>query len=169
MRLPLEGKVPPQINRDTTLRSPALPRSDITSATMPWVRLIISCAARRVKVSMRMREGSVPLSTRCAVRCARVLVLPVPAPARISSGPALTPPLSATAVPNVAARRCPGLSVSKAFGLVFIIRVILYVYPDVDATHVTSRSIAYLTFYVRGGRSHTCATFSDHRHPYPWH
>ena len=47
----------------------------------------ISIAARRVKVSSMMRAGSTPLSTRCATRCASVLVLPVPAPAIISSGP----------------------------------------------------------------------------------
>src|SRR3974390_803977 len=83
---------------------------------------------------MRMREGSVPFSTRCAVRCASVLVLPVPAPARMRSGPALTPPLSGTGVPKVAPRRCMGFSRSNAFGLAFIIIVpVLYVYPDRDA------------------------------------
>ena len=44
-------------------------------------------AARRVNVSSRMRSGRTPDSTRCATRCASVLVLPVPAPAMISSGP----------------------------------------------------------------------------------
>src|ERR1019366_4939618 len=70
---------------------------------------------------MRMRAGSVPFSTKWAVRCANVLVLPVPAPANMSIGPALTP-LSGTAVPNVAARRCDGFSESNADGLAFIIR-----------------------------------------------
>ena len=32
------------------------------------------------------RRGSAPFSTRCATRCVSVLVLPVPAPAMISSG-----------------------------------------------------------------------------------
>src|SRR6267142_3773844 len=87
---------------------------------MIWVRLIISWAARRVKVSMRMRAGSTPFSTKCAVRCAKVLVLPVPAPANISIGPALTP-WFCTGTPKVAARRCDGLSESNAVGLAFII------------------------------------------------
>ncbi len=43
-------------------------------------------AARREKVSSRMRRGSAPLTTRCATRCASVLVLPEPAPAMTSSG-----------------------------------------------------------------------------------
>ena len=47
---------------------------------------IISCAARRLKVSRRIRAGSTPLTTSQATRCARVAVLPVPAPAMTSSG-----------------------------------------------------------------------------------
>src|SRR5690606_1301992 len=35
--------------------------------------------------------GSAPLTIRCATRCARVLVLPDPAPAMTSSGPATFP------------------------------------------------------------------------------
>ena len=57
------------------------------SPTIRCVRRVISSAARRVKVSSRMRSGFAPDSTRCATRCASVLVLPVPAPAIISSGP----------------------------------------------------------------------------------
>jgi len=57
-----------------------------TVATMRCARRVISCAARRVKVSSRIRSGLTPSSTRCATRCASVLVLPVPAPAMISSG-----------------------------------------------------------------------------------
>src|SRR3974377_524798 len=92
---------------------------------------------------MRMREGSVPFNTRCAARGASVLVLPVPAPARMRSGPALTP-FSGTGVPKVAPRRCMGFSRSNAFGLAFIIIVpVLYVYPDRDAIlaklHAASR------------------------------
>src|SRR6185295_12226814 len=66
------------------------------SATMRCARRVISSAARREKVSSRMRSGAAPASSRCATRCASVFVLPVPAPARISSGPS----------PNVAASRC---------------------------------------------------------------
>jgi hypothetical protein len=50
-------------------------------------RRVISAAARRVKVNRRIRCGSVPLRTRRATRWASVLVLPVPAPATIKSGP----------------------------------------------------------------------------------
>ena len=53
---------------------------------MRSTRRVISAAARREKVSSRMRRGSAPLTIRCATRCASVLVLPVPAPAMISSG-----------------------------------------------------------------------------------
>ena len=49
-------------------------------------------AARREKVSSRMRRGSAPLTIRCATRCASVLVLPEPAPAMTSSGPATLAP-----------------------------------------------------------------------------
>ena len=45
-----------------------------------------------------------PPAIRCATRCASVLVLPVPAPATISSG----------ALPAQAASRCRGLSLSNA-------------------------------------------------------
>src|SRR5258708_6955867 len=122
---------------------------------MICVRLIISWAARRVKVSMRMRAGSTPFSTKCAVRCAKVLVLPVPAPANISRGPALTP-WSATGVPKVAARRCDGLSESNAVVLAFIMEVmpVLYVYPDRDAIRLqTALRIAHSGPRARGGRS----------------
>jgi hypothetical protein len=70
------------------------------SPTMVWVRRIISWAARRVKVSMRMRAGSTPFSTRCAARCASVLVLPVPAPGQDQQG---TGPASSS-VPNALVR-----------------------------------------------------------------
>ena len=49
-------------------------------------RRVISSAARRVKVSSRMRLGSAPRRIRWATRCASVLVLPEPAPAMIRSG-----------------------------------------------------------------------------------
>ena len=66
-------------------------------ATSRSARRIISCAARRLNVSSRMRAGSTPLSTSQATRCASVAVLPVPAPAMISSGVASTPPRGAEA------------------------------------------------------------------------
>ncbi len=125
---------------------------------MVWVRRIISCAARRVKVSIRMRAGSTPFSTRCAVRCARVLVLPVPAPAKMSSGPASTP-LSGTGVPKVAARRCCGLSESNAVALAFIIRACRY------CTYIQIATQCFGTYWqdraLRGPR----ARRADHRPP----
>ena len=60
----------------------------------------ISAAARRVKVSRQMRDGWSPRVIRWATRCASVAVLPVPAPAMISSG----------SLPCWAALRCWGLS-----------------------------------------------------------
>jgi hypothetical protein len=60
---------------------------------MRSARRNISWAARRVKVSNRIRSGATPLRNRCATRCASVLVLPVPAPAMMSSGPAEKPAL----------------------------------------------------------------------------
>ena len=53
---------------------------------MPSTRRVISWAARRVKVSSRMRRGSMPLERCHATRWASVVVLPVPAPATMSSG-----------------------------------------------------------------------------------
>ena len=45
-----------------------------------------SAAARRVKVKSRIRLGSMPWAISQATRCTSVAVLPVPAPAMISSG-----------------------------------------------------------------------------------
>ena len=59
-----------------------------TSPAMRSMRRFISTAARREKVINRMRRGSAPARIRWATRCASVLVLPVPAPAMTSSGPA---------------------------------------------------------------------------------
>src|SRR5665647_2446876 len=68
---------------------------------------------RRVNVSSRMRRGSAPRLMRCATRCTSVAVLPVPAPATMSSGPS----------PCFAAASCSGLSSSSMggppFGAVF--------------------------------------------------
>ena len=51
------------------------------AVTMRSTRRSISAAARRENVSNRMQPGSAPLTIRWATRCARVLVLPEPAPA----------------------------------------------------------------------------------------
>lgn len=58
-------------------------------------RRVRSDAARREKVISRMRRGSAPFFSRRATRCAKVLVLPDPAPAMIKSG----------SLPNSTARR----------------------------------------------------------------
>jgi len=85
--LPIEWNVPLQVSR--CAMAAAVPPSASSSAflVMSCARRRISVAARRVKVSIRMRAGSTPLITRCATRCASVSVLPVPAPATISMGP----------------------------------------------------------------------------------
>src|SRR5690348_1013367 len=77
-----------------------------------YARRRISVAALRVKVSIMMRAGSTPWITRCATRWASVSVLPVPAPATISSGPDLKP-FSGSGSPWVAARRWGPLSFAK--------------------------------------------------------
>src|ERR1035437_7574311 len=50
-------------------------------------RSCISRAALLVKVTARIFPGATPLAMRCAMRNVMTRVLPVPAPARISSGP----------------------------------------------------------------------------------
>src|ERR1035438_3270830 len=52
-----------------------------------WMRSCISRAALLVKVTARMLAGGTPLAMRWAMRNVMTRVLPVPAPARISSGP----------------------------------------------------------------------------------
>src|SRR6266568_2868619 len=65
-----------------------------------WTRSCISRAALLVKVTARMFPGATPLAMRWAMRNVMTRVLPVPAPARINTGPF-----------NVsAAWRCWGLS-----------------------------------------------------------
>ena len=83
-------KVPP------TTRSAALAPRGMTRASM-------SSAARRVNVSSRIRLAGVPWLRSQPARATRVRVLPVPAPARTSSGPDW----------YVAARRWSSLSPSR--------------------------------------------------------
>ena len=82
-----------------------------TSATF-WIsasgislatRSCISRAALLVKVTPRMLPGAIPRSTMCAMRKVMTRVLPVPAPARISTGPRIVS----------TACRCCGLSVNS--------------------------------------------------------
>ena len=54
-----------------------------TEAKIRSARRVISAAARREKVSNMMRPGGVPVAIRWATLCAKVSVLPVPAPAMI--------------------------------------------------------------------------------------
>ena len=58
----------------------------------------ISSEALRVNVRSMIRTGSIPCDTSQGTRAARVLVLPVPAPAMARTGPS----------PIVAARSCSG-------------------------------------------------------------
>ena len=81
------------------------------AAMMRSARRSISAAARREKVSSRMRPGSAPLTVKCATQCAKVWVLPEPAPAMTSNGPAMFAPFVAT--PCSTARRCSGFKVSR--------------------------------------------------------
>ena len=67
-------------------RAPRRPRAQIAARAAAATRRLSSAAARREKVASMMRFGSAPESTRCATRCASVLVLPTPAPAMTSSG-----------------------------------------------------------------------------------
>ena len=60
-------KVPDQTSRAGARVAPK------AVAMMRSARRSISAAARREKVSSRMRPGSAPLTIRCATRCARVL------------------------------------------------------------------------------------------------
>ena len=81
-RAPMAWNVPDQASASAV--APALgPRA---CAAMRSTRRCISAAARREKVRSMMRRGSAPQTTRCATRCASVLVLPVPAPAMMRSG-----------------------------------------------------------------------------------
>ena len=74
---------------------------------MPSTRRSISAAARRVNVSRRMRPGSVPSAILQATRWARVAVLPVPAPATISSG----------SLPCRTAERCSSFSSARTVAI----------------------------------------------------
>ncbi len=67
-----------------------------------------SCAARREKLSSRMRCGSAPSSTSRATRELSVSVLPEPAPAITSSGGAR--PRAPSSRPSKTAARCSSLS-----------------------------------------------------------
>src|SRR5687768_10592013 len=80
------------------------PQTRPSSRAPAEARDTISRAARRVKVSSRIRSGATPRSTNRATRQARVHVLPEPAPATTRSGP----PTCSTAA------RCSGFSRSKA-------------------------------------------------------
>jgi transposase InsO family protein len=63
----------------------------MASAVMRSTRRINSFAARRENVSNKIRRGSAPSTVSFATIWASVLVLPVPAPATIKSGPAGLP------------------------------------------------------------------------------
>ena len=87
------------------------------------VRSSIWRAARRVKVSRRMRSAGVPVASNHATRAERAVVLPVPAPARTRSGPPswLTAARWASLSSSIQANICsivadPGPAESRAIG-----------------------------------------------------
>ncbi len=109
IRCAMAWKVPPQI------RSAA-------GASGGQARASMSSAALRVKVSSRIRLAGMPCSRSQAARATSVPVFPVPAPARISSGPPscaaaarcssfrpASAPGAVTAGPSQAARSWPGM------------------------------------------------------------
>ena len=69
------------------------------SASSDATRSRISPAALLVKVTARIADGGTWLrgDQMCAMRCVMTRVLPLPAPARISSGPSVCSPLRAAA------------------------------------------------------------------------
>ena len=81
-RAPMLWKVPAQ---GRLAGASIAPRLSTRCSTLP-ARLPISVAARREKVSSKMRCGSAPATIKRATLCASVLVLPEPAPAITSSG-----------------------------------------------------------------------------------
>src|SRR5688572_31415971 len=105
-------------------------RARTADATARCARRVISSAARRVKVRSSTRSAGTPARSRYATRCARVLVLPVPAPAITSSGPAATPP-SGFVSPCLTASRWAALSESKSWeaSIAPNYRTRLYGYP----------------------------------------
>ena len=106
-RAPMAWNVP---DHETCRNAPG---RDVSAAacTMRLTRSVISNAARRENVRSRIRPGSVPFTMRLATRLASVVVLPEPAPAMISSGPAAS--ADSSPIPNVAARRWSALRVSR--------------------------------------------------------
>ena len=81
-----------------------MPPQTVPSVRLPvspkalLARRNISSEALRVNVRSMIRPGSIPCDTSQATRAARVLVLPVPLPAMVGTGPS----------PAVAARSCSG-------------------------------------------------------------
>ena len=59
------------------------------SPTRPSIRSRISRAALLVKVMARICQAITPMSTSLATRWVSTLVLPLPAPAKIKSGPSV--------------------------------------------------------------------------------
>src|SRR5437867_2867286 len=99
MRAPSEWKV----EMVTRLGLPSL--SCVLRPSSCVTRSFISRAALLVKVTARMFSARIPLSRiMCAMRQVITRVLPVPAPARMSTGPSVV----------LTARRCSGLSEVKS-------------------------------------------------------
>src|SRR5688572_13549309 len=79
------------------------PSSSLRRGSMPVTRSLISRAALLVNVTARILAGKIPRLIMCAMRQVITRVLPVPAPARIKTGPFIV----------ATARRCSGLSESR--------------------------------------------------------
>src|ERR1700726_410017 len=102
---PMEGPGPKRIGHDTGVVADHPARDPLDPPRH------LGGGPRREKVISRILRGSAPLTIKWATRCARVLVLPDPAPAMTSSGAPGAASFSRT--PCSTARRCSGLSFSR--------------------------------------------------------
>src|SRR6266404_6500576 len=135
-RAPMPWNVPAQASASVMM--PAL--SPITLRAIRPTRFVISDAARRENVISRMRRGSAPLTIRWATRCARVLVLPDPAPAITRSG---SPDVqSGSVTPCSTARRCSELRPSRWADATDMLESSLYEVKDHECLGCSQRPLA---------------------------
>src|SRR3989337_2402635 len=90
VKLLLRPMAPPsrrRIRAQMAWKVPMVASRAASSPISPALRPRISLAALLVEVTATICHGFVPGATRYATRCARTLVLPDPAPARMRSGP----------------------------------------------------------------------------------
>src|SRR6266576_3439192 len=135
-RAPLPWNVPAQVRASVV--TPAL--SPKAFREIRSTRFVISAAARRENVISRMRRGSAPLTIRWATRCARVLVLPDPAPAITRSG---SPDVqSGSVTPCSTARRCSELRPSRWADATDRLESSLYEVKDHECLGCSQRPLA---------------------------